>query len=484
MMATLISSLIIPVFIVKYVYTSQQDSDPALMISLLSEVSEHFNYSNCNVVIVNDPNSVSEKNNYRFNNTEYDNFHLSDNPIALFAPKFNDSFSKGRQTEYRFASRFSCACSLVIYDENASHAILSNADVLGWIRFYIPGRIFGSFHLLRDGTNHQITREWNGTTILRYAAILTSSSNHTKPPKKLFTATTKSNWNKAPIIYRIHPGAGDATLQYFKTHGEWDNFAIANIYYTAEYLNASLIFETVYSPPVRGILPSGRYDDYVQPLIDGTAHTSSFNEPSSFAPGVVFFSKSVLHDQTSFLTAPPKLQMVSFLQAIFLPFSFETWLALLINIVAIFALLLAAEWTFSSSEMVDPFHKLRNTRGNMLELFLTASKSVLEQPSLEEDIHPVLRKLYFWRPLLSWSLLSTVLCGLYKSELIGAFVSPTFVSPPRNFDELSRSEYKIKSILFAGNIDLALKIVNDSLAQMLLSRVEEVAWPDGMQEVC
>jgi hypothetical protein len=63
-------------------------------------------------------------------------------------------------------------------------------------------------------------------------------------------------------------------------------------------------------------------------------------------------------------------------------------------------------------------------------------------------------------------------------------VCKTFVSPPRNFDELSRSEYKIKSILFAGNIDLALKIVNDSLAQMLLSRVEEVAWPDGMQEVC
>jgi hypothetical protein len=482
-MATHISSLIIPVFIVKYVYTSQQDSDPDLMISLLSEVSEHFNYSNCNAIIVNDPNSVSDKNIYSLNNTEYYNFHLSHNPIALFAPKFNDSFSKGRQTGYRFASRFSCACSLVIYDVNTSHAILSNADALGWIRFYIPGRIFGSFHLLREGTDHQITREWNGTRILRHVAILPSSSTHTKL-KKFFPTTTKSQWNQKPIIQKINPGAGDPNVQYFKTYGEWDNFAVATVYYTAEYMNASLIFQPVYSAPVRGIMTSGRYDDYIQPLIDGTAQISTFNEPSSFAPGVVFFSKAMVYDQASFLTAPPKLQMVSFLQALFLPFSLETWLVLLIIIIEIFALLLVAEWTFSSSEMVDPFHKLRNTRGNVLELFLTASKSVLEQPSLEEDIHPVLRKLYFWRPLVCWSLLSTVLCALYKSELIGAFVSPTFVSPPRNFDELSRSAYKINSILFAGNIDVALKIVNDSLAQMLLSRVEEVAWPDGMQEVC
>jgi hypothetical protein len=453
------------------------------MISLLSEVSEYFNYSNCNVIIMYHQNSVSEKNIHRLSKSEYYNFHLSHNPVALFPPRFNDNFNQGRQTGYRFASRFSCACSLVIYDEKASQEILSNSNALWWIRFYIPGGTFGSFHLLRDGTDHQITREWNGTTILRHVAILPSSSTHTKP-KKLFTRTTNSKWNRAPIIYKVYPDGGDTNVQYFKTYEEWDNFDVATVYYTAEYLNASLIFETVYSPPVRGILPSGRYDDYIQPLIDGTAHISSFNVPSDFAPGVVFFSKTMMYDQTSFLTAPPKLQMVSFLQAIFLPFSLETWLVLLIIIIEIFALLLVAEWTFSYSEKVDPSCKLRNTRGNMLQLFIGVSKSVLEQPSLEEDIHPVLRKLHFWRPLICWSLLSTVLCAFYKSELIGAFVSPNFVRPPRNFDELSRSEYKIKSILFAGNIDVALKMVNDSLAQMLLSRVEEVAWSDGMQEVC
>jgi hypothetical protein len=483
MMETFMSVLIVTMFIEKFVEPSNQNSDSILTTSLLSEVSEYFNYSNCSVIIVSYSSTVADENTYRLNNTEYKHLHLSHNPVALFPPKFNYSLNRQtvRQTGHRFASRFSYACSLAIYDDNTSHEILSNPDALWWIRFYIPGGTFGSFHLFQHETNDQIIQKWNGSRIMRHAAH-SSSSMHTKEKERLFSTTP--NWNKAPLIQKINPGAGDPNLQYFKTSGEWDNYAVATVYYTAEYMNASLKFETVYSPPVRGILPSGRYDDYIQPLIDGTAQMATFYEPSAFPYGIVLSSKALLYGRAGFITAPPKLQMVSVLEALFLPFSLETWLVLLIIILGIFVLLLVTERLFSFSERVNPFDKLQNRNGTILRLFLGVSKAVLEQPSLEEDIHPVLRKLYFWRPLVCWSLLSTVLCALYKSELIGAFVRPTFISAPRNFDELSKSAYKINTILFFGNMDVAVRKVNDSLAQMLISRAEDVAWPDGMHEVC
>jgi hypothetical protein len=261
MMGKLISLLIISVFIKQYVAKAHyydSDYEYTLMSSFLTEVSEYFNSSNCNVIIANYPSNVTDKIMYRLINTEFKNLHLNHNPVA-FPPKLNHNLNTDKQTGNRFASRFSCACSLVIYDENTSHAVMSNVDGLWWIRFYIPGGTFGSFHLFHDETNNDQTPEkLNGVTILRHGAINKRfSATHTKLKDKLFSKIP--NWNKAPIIQRINPGTGEANSQYFKTYGTWNNYAVAIVYYTAEYMNASLKFETVYSPPVGGIQRPGDF---------------------------------------------------------------------------------------------------------------------------------------------------------------------------------------------------------------------------------
>jgi hypothetical protein len=458
----------------------QQDGDKT--ISILSEVSEKFESSHCSVIILRCQKSSADQNIYWLKDRQYHTFQLKYNPVASFHPQFSYNSRVYWRTGYRFVSRFSRACSFVIF-ENTSHVELSNLDVL-WIRFHIPGGVFGSFHLFLDDTNNDTTIPGPTQTCalqMRYYATASPSSlSHWRKGK----AFIRNSWNRSPIIYKINPGSGVADIDNFKATGRWNNYVTATTYYAAEYLNASQQFEQVYEAPVRGILASGGYGGYVQPLVDRTAHMASFNEPSSYPPGIILFSKTIMYDRASFLTAPSKLQMMSVVQALTLPFSIETWLVLLLVIIEMSVLLLAAEWILSFSESIDPFKLLQHTRRNLIYSFLDVLKAVLEQPGLEENVHPVLRKLNYWRCLVLWSLLSIVISAFYKSELIGAFVMPTFLNPPTNFDELSRSSFKINSIIFSGNMDVVAMVVNDSLAHQLISRARDVAWPNGMHKVC
>jgi len=208
-----------------------------------------------------------------------------------------------------------------------------------------------------------------------------------------------------------------------------------------------------------------------------------FVNPAYFPPGLVQISKMVSYGGVSFVTSLPRPDQLTVIEALTRPFSWTTWIILLVMVTEMIVLIITSEIMLSCNLGVDPVNILRNSRSDLSKVALLIIKPIFEQPCSHKDIHLALQKLNFWRVIALWSLLSLIICGMYKSKLVAAFVKPKYISPPRNFEELSNSSFKIYGILFTNTLDVVLREINDSIAQVLLSRTQDTQWPDGAREV-
>ncbi|CAG7720875.1 unnamed protein product [Allacma fusca] len=259
------------------------------------------------------------------------------------------------------------------------------------------------------------------------------------------------------------PMCGDA-LEYFEKERVWDNFVMAPVHELADVFNMTLEMQPIFGLPLSGVNDAGEFDEFTQPLLDGSFAISIMVEPSPIKFEVILLSTPAIYDSVVFITGPPRKVTSGSVAVLHQPLEPEAWLGFAVTLSVIFCTL----------KMVIYFRKASASTASIIRALLYP---VLEQ--VVEDMQKLQKDSLIAKLSIMWLLSLIVLGCCYKSNLISVMVIPNVIKPPGTFDELIKSNYTINAIFYVGNIESDLTATNSSISRGLLGRVTEYDYLDA-----
>jgi hypothetical protein len=185
-------------------------------------------------------------------------------------------------------------------------------------------------------------------------------------------------------------------------------------------------------------------------VVAGRAHFSSLVGLDTERSEVVRYSKTVGFDRVVFVSGFPKeRQLAGSVAFLTYPFTTFVWVATLTSLALLWLTL-----------VIDYYVKvLPGQRKSSILSVGNFFVNVLLRPIFDQPCTPPksMRKvvrLGIWNRILFalWLCVLIVLTSAYKSKIISALLQPYTIHPPKTFEELAESNFKIGAVLFNESV--------------------------------
>ena len=277
-----------------------------------------------------------------------------------------------------------------------------------------------------------------------------------------------------------------SAIEAYEQTGKWKVSFVGIVYEFSLKVNASLEMDEVLGSARDDPDEDGEWDNWFQPLVDGSAAMALIYRLTVAKSDLCHVTRPVAFGNCCFITAKPKrIEGSQDLTTLVSPLSVAVWLCITASLVFLFAMIAITiefeRWKrgFMSTEVpsrpcsVLPFHSILNSLLNPIvsqgasALFLRAAAINSESATSKEE-NILLRFLFA-----TWLLVTIVLgCG-YTSLMTSHVVLPAYSRPPKTFEELANSNYKISAVFWRDNFELDFQSLNLSFAEKIVARVQE-----------
>ena len=294
----------------------------------------------------------------------------------------------------------------------------------------------------------------------------------------------KLNFEGSVMVVTLCPVCDKPFVTFDETqyNKNWNNHLAGTTYELAVWANATLELATVFGAPKAGLTLEGDWDDFVLPLIEGTAAITQMIEQTVENRKAVFSSSITLFDSVAFITNQPKVLRVTSLARLAKPLRMKVWIGIGVSFLCVFFVL---EMVIRVRRTVGCTGESRKYFGKAAQFLSPAPRhqfhwtafalatAALDQAAVGGEFANSAR----WhssRLLIGlWYLMWIVVGCAYKSDLTAMIVKPVFIQPPRTFEELIESDYKVGALFYSGNLEEQFLALNNSISRAIQTRVYE-----------
>ena len=375
-------------------------------------------------------------------------------------------------------------CSIVLYPNGLIHKNILQIDT-NW-QLHIPGGAFQSYHLSEE---HQFLGNsyWDSPFVRRLCSFLVFTpgtqgewdvlvpNRFQGVPRyfivgtilnneiKLFTEHTQRQhgifWNKwrdvqgQRLAVAVPPTQSKNTLRLFLEKGIYI-YAIVEVAEPVRFLNGTIeVVQTDFSRGFGSKLPNGSWDSYMgKAMTDEVVFTAPFFPHQSHYP-YVYFPNAVMYSSVRFLTPLPARTTVS-IAFLTDPLDRFIWAALFVGTVLNAAMIHVLTIIFPSH-----LERLQLARRSLWRHFVKVFRNtgkltrvLIDQPIPDSFVNNEWAKPGVQWVFLGWLLVVMVIVPLYKSIMISELVEPVYVQPPRTFEQLVNSNFKLNVVLYKSVI--------------------------------
>ena len=258
-------------------------------------------------------------------------------------------------------------------------------------------------------------------------------------------------------------------------------------------MNATMKFIQIASPPRLDPTMENKWDDWVNPLTDGSAAIATLQPYSRSRIKAFDYAVPVVSDYVTFITRKPhKANSSNPFYRLMSPLSGLVWLS---SIIVIIALLVSMETVFYA-------HRGRLVgQSRSVKMFVRRHYQGRRRQNVHRFHHsPFVTLTELMKPLIgygaddpvfygrlrrdcnakfqygTWLLVSIVLGSAYQSQLTSHLVMPDYAVPPGTFSELANSDMSLYAVLWGGNIEADFRSLNTSYSDKLLRDVTELKY--------
>lgn len=248
----------------------------------------------------------------------------------------------------------------------------------------------------------------------------------------------------------------------YERKGIWSGPMWGGFYAALVRFNATLVTEEVFGIPGNGFRDDGTVDDFVLPVVEGTAVFSTTILMSDAISDFLYVSYPFIFDGLYFITGLPKRKKVNSFLILQTPLDEMVWLAVGM---ATISLLLCLRF----------IAYVRHYKAPAVTLFYAIVLPMVEQPPMSNYSKFQMAKVDGCVKLVvaTWFLSQIVLVCVYKSILLSVIVIPQYILPPRTFEELAHSDYELGAIFYSNMLELYLEASNNSVSRNLMERIRE-----------
>ena len=252
----------------------------------------------------------------------------------------------------------------------------------------------------------------------------------------------------------------------FQNTGRWHSLPFASIHELTQLVNGTMSVVNVFTPQIDGQdEETGKWDEWTQPLVDGTATLSFIIRASVEKSKVVFTTVPISFDNVVFITRKARKGGNARSWAKLLaPLTPQVWLCCLTSVLA---LLVAMKCALSLSCII----RGDGEGGNTAELLGVLLKPIFGQPPIVCEKISVGRDSVFRVLLVTWLLSLVILVFGYTSTMISHIMLPSFENLPTTFDELANSDFKLFGMYWHGNVEKYFKSLHSRMGKRIISRV-------------
>ena len=401
------------------------------------------------------------------------------------APRLLSTNPENLQESIPPAIKFGSHCSIVLYPSGLIQQEKILETDTNW-QLRIPGGAFQSYHFSEE---RQVLREsyWGSPFVRRLCNFLVFSQGSQpeewnafvpnrfqglpryfkvgtifKNEIKLFTEYTQRKdgifWNKwrdvqgQRLTVAVPSTQSTRNLRLFLDKGIYI-YAIVEVAEPVRFLNGTItdVVPNDINVGFGSKLPNGSWDSYVgKVMTDEVVFTAPFFPHQSHYP-YIYFPNAVMYSSVRFLSPLPAKTMVniSFLTD---PLDRFIWSALfmgaIVNAVMIYFLTIIIPSYMGNLQLTQ---RSRSLCRHFLQVFTNTTRLtwvLIDQPIPDSFINTEWAKPGVYWVYLGWLLLVIVIAPLYKSIMISELVEPVYTQPPRTFEQLVHSDFKLNVVLY------------------------------------
>ena len=251
----------------------------------------------------------------------------------------------------------------------------------------------------------------------------------------------------------VPPTQSKNTLRLFLEKGIYI-YAIVEVAEPVRFLNGTIeVVQTDFSRGFGSKLPNGSWDSYMgKAMTDEVVFTAPFFPHQSHYP-YVYFPNAVMYSSVRFLTPLPARTTVS-IAFLTDPLDRFIWAALFVGTVLNAAMIHVLTIIFPSH-----LERLQLARRSLWRHFVKVFRNtgkltrvLIDQPIPDSFVNNEWAKPGVQWVFLGWLLVVMVIVPLYKSIMISELVEPVYVQPPRTFEQLVNSNFKLNVVLYKSVI--------------------------------
>ena len=234
----------------------------------------------------------------------------------------------------------------------------------------------------------------------------------------------------------------------FRQTGVWLNEWDAIAYELSVAVNTTIEYQPIGALPVFEPDADGEWDDWVAPLLNGSAAIAGFQPFSVIRLQTFFYSPPVYYDYAIFVTAKPKrVREIEVFARLLSPLGFTVWIGSLVSVALLFITLeivihfvrMLGRHQISCEEIPEKTtnsHSLPNHYLSLDEILRPILGQGENSPTFEKDT----RRNWRGRLLLGlWFLVLNVIRSGYQNAMITYIVAPEYTRPPTTFSEQADS---------------------------------------------
>ena len=299
---------------------------------------------------------------------------------------------------------------------------------------------------------------------------------------QLVSPSNKVNYEGAPITVNMCPACGKG-IEYFRRTRTWNSLVEGIVYELVHHVNGTYREKKVMTLTRTGPDKDGKWDEWIQPLVDGVAAISTIQRHTAGGSRVVMYTRPAFYDNVCFLTETAKRVVKSPAFKLLSPLNPYIWISSCVSLFLVFVFIEISihshrkmqlqRLPLQSGDKKDPFKSKVPPHFHFFTLS-TLLKPVLEQGGMAENFAKNVRNDRQSRLLMAlWLILLTVLIGGYKSAMTSVLVRPSYTNPPSTFKELAYSDYKIFAVFWTDNLQLDFQSLNNEIGRRLVERAVE-----------
>ena len=272
---------------------------------------------------------------------------------------------------------------------------------------------------------------------------------------KLFTEIMSFHGEPTLVLTHAH-GTPDPHL--LETTGVLSGIMYGPIYKMLTRFNATFVAEEIFGVPGVGTDEHGNLDNFIIPLVEGTAAMTAVLKGNAEISKYVYLSHPYLHDGVKFTTGLPQKKKIKSLHALRNPFGRTLWLVACFTAVSMVITL----------EIISHVHQHESSKR---KLFWAILQSILDQQCFSDK--RMTQDMAVHMSMGAWLLGLIVIGCAYKTRLTAVITIPRYTFPPRTFEELLASSYDIGAVMYTNSLENDVKFSKNAISAALQDRIFE-----------